>query len=226
MKLCILLDPNKKQVNNVIEACKLVGNKREIEWWVGCSKSDANSVKEVSRKMREKGLKPIHLFPGRLLHLRALKHVDNLLVPRLVICKNKKLKLVNTLGYWMTRWIKNKTVFGYLVTGSDSSVGKRVGAKELGDQEIIGLSKKFLDNHEVDGFYLEAGSGHKKHVTPKVVKAIKKILKNKTLLVGGGIKNPKMAKELFKAGADKVVVGTVFELNDIKKIVKSIQSFL
>jgi phosphoglycerol geranylgeranyltransferase len=75
--------------------------------------------------------------------------------------------------------------------------------------------------------YLEAGSGAKSNIRPEMVAAVRKIFKG-FLIVGGGIRSPKTAEEMSRAGADAIVIGTFIEkggsFKTISDIVKTIQS--
>jgi len=74
--------------------------------------------------------------------------------------------------------------------------------------------------------YLEAGSGAKRTVTPEMVKTVRKTF-NGFLIVGGGIKDAKIAKEIVSAGADALVIGTFLEkggsIKQLTEIAKTIQ---
>ena len=77
--------------------------------------------------------------------------------------------------------------------------------------------------------YLEAGSGAKSSIKPEMVKEVRKAFKG-FLIVGGGIKDSKTAKNLAKAGADALVIGTFLEkggslkkLEQISKVIQSIK---
>ena len=79
----------------------------------------------------------------------------------------------------------------------------------------------------MDFFYLEAGSGAPTPVTNGMISAVKKNI-DIPLIVGGGIKDAKTAKEKVNAGADVVVTGTTLEKvkylkNALAKIIKSIE---
>jgi phosphoglycerol geranylgeranyltransferase len=69
------------------------------------------------------------------------------------------------------------------------------------------LAAQFLGMRFV---YLEAGSGAKESVRPKMVSAVRSLFKG-FLIVGGGIRDTNTAKELVKAGADALVIGTMLE---------------
>jgi len=58
--------------------------------------------------------------------------------------------------------------------------------------------------------YLEAGSGAKQTVPPEMIRAVKQFVQI-PLIVGGGIKTGRQAKEIVNAGAEVVVTGTVTE---------------
>jgi len=73
--------------------------------------------------------------------------------------------------------------------------------------------------------YLEAGSGAEKPVPNEMISAIKKAVKM-PIIVGGGIRNDKIAKEKISAGADVIVTGTIAEknLDILNRIIKSIKN--
>lgn len=58
--------------------------------------------------------------------------------------------------------------------------------------------------------YLEAGSGAKYPIKPELISEIK-LISNQTLIVGGGINNIVLIKELLTAGADLIVIGNFLE---------------
>ena len=58
--------------------------------------------------------------------------------------------------------------------------------------------------------YVEAGSGAAHPVSPEMISAIRKRI-SLPLIVGGGIRTPEIATELYDAGADMIVVGNVLE---------------
>ena len=85
------------------------------------------------------------------------------------------------------------------------------------------LAAQFLGMRFV---YLEAGSGAKQNVTSEMVKTVRKLFGG-FLIVGGGIKDAKTAKQIAAAGADALVIGTLLEkggkLKKLSEIAKAIQ---
>ncbi len=72
--------------------------------------------------------------------------------------------------------------------------------------------------------YLEAGSGGIENVPLKMVQMVKKTI-SVPLIVGGGIRNPRLAQQIIKAGADYIVIGSIIEQNRLmtRKIIKTIR---
>jgi len=64
--------------------------------------------------------------------------------------------------------------------------------------------------------YLEAGSGAQQPVPSDMVKMVKDLTKV-TLVVGGGIRNGKQAREMVNAGAQIIVTGNVTEEPKVKE---------
>ncbi|MDO8725570.1 MAG: geranylgeranylglyceryl/heptaprenylglyceryl phosphate synthase [Candidatus Methanoperedens sp.] len=77
------------------------------------------------------------------------------------------------------------------------------------------LAAKYLGMHYI---YLEAGSGADNPVPVEMVAAVKKAVGDGTkVIVGGGIRDGKTAKERVDAGADMIVTGTIVEqVKDVK----------
>jgi phosphoglycerol geranylgeranyltransferase len=65
--------------------------------------------------------------------------------------------------------------------------------------------------------YLEAGSGADKSVPCEMVKKVKQAI-SIPLIVGGGIRTVKDAKEIIQAGADYIVLGSIIEKSKEKFI--------
>jgi len=86
------------------------------------------------------------------------------------------------------------------------------------------LAAQFLGMRFV---YLEAGSGAKTSVKPEMIKTVRKSF-NGFLIVGGGIRDAKTAKNIVKSGADAVVIGTFLEkggnFKKLEQIAKTIQN--
>lgn len=101
----------------------------------------------------------------------------------------------------------------YLVVEPGGTVGwigdaKLIPRKKPEIATVYALAGKYLGMHYT---YLEAGSGADMPVSPEVIKAVKNVLGENKLIVGGGIRDAKTANLCVSAGADMIVTGTVVE---------------
>ncbi len=151
------------------------------------SSSQEQTINQV-HVIRQQTLKPILFTP---IMLGANKAVSKL--------RNSNIEVLST-GY-------------LLIEGGNVSSVERVSKTQPMSQNniqaIVDTAKagELLGNHLI---YLEAGSGAKTPVQQRIISAVKNEI-NIPLIVGGGIKTEKQKQEAYLAGADMVVMGTVFE---------------
>ncbi|MEM1549365.1 MAG: geranylgeranylglyceryl/heptaprenylglyceryl phosphate synthase [Candidatus Methanomethylicia archaeon] len=114
---------------------------------------------------------------------------------------------------------------GYIIVGDGAAAGYIGHARPIPyDHPEIAAMYALAGNYLGMRFiYLEAGSGAKIPVPPKVISMVKKVIKGK-LIVGGGIKTVEQAKAVVKAGADIIVTGTLIEGEEYTKIIEIIKS--
>lgn len=226
-KLSILFDTNKENTKNVYRAYKnLEGDlKDKTEVWVGCSESGGFQVREWVKKLKKFG-KKVFLFPGRIRQaVFSLGLVDYILNLHLLNYSSLLIRLKVALGHLLILSTNKRLDLGYFVFKSDTKVSKKVGAKEINDDEVIKRVKKFVKKKKPYGVYLEGGSGAKESVPEALVKKVRKEIDCK-LYVGGGIRKPEEAKKYFDLGADRVVVSSVFEKDDWRESKKLMETFL
>jgi phosphoglycerol geranylgeranyltransferase len=104
---------------------------------------------------------------------------------------------------------------GYVIVEPGMKVGEMGGAEPLKRNDIksaIGYALA-TEYFGMDLFYLEAGSGAPEPVPMEMISAVKDKI-SIPLIVGGGIRDEKTAKEISEAGADIVVTGTVVEISE------------
>ena len=119
---------------------------------------------------------------------------------------------------------------GYIIIGDNTTawfIGRAKGIpfEKSNIAVMYSLAAQYLGMRVV---YLEAGSGAKKNVSAEMISNVRKYYDG-LLIVGGGIKNSSIAKELAEAGADILVVGTLLEqdpdwekkFNDIVMAIRS-----
>lgn len=130
----------------------------------------------------------------------------------------------------LRRWRVKPISMGYIVVSmsrTPTTVEKVASLDRIGEDDIekavnYALAAEYLNLQCV---YLEAGSGAEKPVPNEMISAVKKEV-HLPLIVGGGIRDGRTAKEKTDAGADIIVNGSVSEddSSKIKGIVDAIKS--
>lgn len=178
----------------------------------GSSATDQIGMAETVGAIKKKTKLPIILFPGNV--TGVVPQADAILFSTLMNSENPYfITQAQALG------APNVLKFGlealptaYLVIGEGTSAWFVGSARGIPHEKpniaaAYALAAKFLGMRLV---YLEAGSGAKKSVTPKMVKTVRAIFDG-FIIVGGGIRDAKTARALADAGADGLVVGTLLE---------------
>jgi phosphoglycerol geranylgeranyltransferase len=117
---------------------------------------------------------------------------------------------------------------GYVIVGDRGSAAAFVGQVNPIPFDkpplavIYGMAAQFMGKRF---FYLEAGSGVETPISPEMVAAVSKNIEI-PLVVGGGIRSPKVARQIVKAGARVIVTGTLVEKASpevLRRVVRSIK---
>ena len=194
----------------------------------GSSATDQIEMAKVVKGIKQ-GIKiPIILFPGNI--TGVVPDADAILFSSLMNSENPYfITQAQALGApTVLKFGLEPLPTAYLVIGDGTSAWFVGSARGIPfDKPKIAaayaLAAQFLGMRFV---YLEAGSGAKSTVTPEMVKTVRKTFGG-FLIVGGGIKDVKIAKEIVKAGADAIVIGTFLEkggsIKKLTEIAKTIQ---
>lgn len=111
----------------------------------------------------------------------------------------------------------------YLIIGHGGTAG-HIGRARIIPYDNYELAVAYSLAAEMMGMryvYLEAGSGAPESVRPNMVAEVARNT-NITIIVGGGIREPEKARELFLAGAHIIVTGNIIEYN-YEKAIKIVQ---
>ncbi len=194
----------------------------------GSSATDQIEMAQVVKGIK-KGIKiPIILFPGNV--TGVVPDADAILFSSLMNSENPYfITQAQALGASsVLKFGLEPLPTAYLVIGDGTSAWFVGSARGIPFEKpkiaaAYALAAQFLGMRFV---YLEAGSGAKSSVTPEMVKTVRKTF-NGFLIVGGGIRAVKTAKDLVKAGADALVIGTFLEkggsIKKLAEIAKAIQ---
>lgn len=172
---------------------------------------------ETIQGIKEKTKLPVILFPSSAKYLS--RFADAILFMSLLNSKSLKYVIEEPRkGAPIIEKLGIETIaMGYLVIKPGMKVGKK-GKAKLVKRDDVKTSVEYALFAKHSGkklLYLEAGSGAPEAVTNKMIKAVKKAI-NIPLIVGGGIRNSKIAKEKISAGADIIVTGNIVEEDSAK----------
>jgi putative glycerol-1-phosphate prenyltransferase len=159
---------------------------------------------------------PVVLFPGNLLQLSH--KADMILLLSLISGRNPELLIGNhVIAAPYLKDVREKLVSaGYILVscGSKTSVEyiSQTEAIPSDKPEIVVATAMAGEMLGLSMIYLEAGSGAKNHLPVEVIRAVRENI-SVPLAVGGGIRNKKEVEEVFKAGANLIILGNGCEKN-------------
>lgn len=131
---------------------------------------------------------------------------------------------------YIKKWGIKPIAMGYIIVSmskTPTTVEKAAGLDRISETDLekattYALTAEYLN---LQCIYLEAGSGAEKPVPNEMIKAVRKET-SIPIIVGGGIRDGKTAKEKTDAGADIIVNGSVCEedCGKIRGIIDSIRN--
>lgn len=225
-----LLDPEDQTPEEAGRLAKIAEDAGTSAMMVGGSTLvSSEQVDETVKAIKANSKLPVILFPSGAKFLS--KHADAIFFMSLLNSRN--------LGYVIREHVQGAPFIkkvgiepipmGYLIIEPGMTAGKmgEVDLVKRNDLETAvgyGLATEYLG---MKFFYLEAGSGAPDPVSNEMIAAVKKTV-GIPLVVGGGIRDAKTAKEKAVAGADIIVTGTAFEKDKnvestLREIIKAIE---
>lgn len=211
--LAILLDPDKFNLEETADFMRNLPS-RTTHIFIGGSTVPEGKTETLVRAVKMISSKPIVLFPGDYSQLTDA--ADGVLYLSLLSGDNpeylvgQQVKAVPLLKQFSLEVIP--TAYLLIDGGSKSAVSRVTNTEAILQADV----KRIVHTAKAGEFmgaklvYLEAGSGAKIPVSAEIIKAVKSEL-NIPLIVGGGIRTPEQLHRAYEAGADMVVMGTVFE---------------
>jgi len=228
--LFVLID---SEVSNIDSSVKLAKDVEKIGASAilvgGSSATDQIEMAEVVKNLKKAVKIPKILFPGNV--TGVVPQADAILFSSLLNSENPYfISQAQALGApSVLKFGLEPLPTAYLVIGEGTSAWFVGSARGIPfDKPKIAaaysLAAQFLGMRFV---YLEAGSGAASSVKPEMIKTVRKVF-NGFLIVGGGIKDPSIAKKIVSAGADAIVIGTLLEKNgslkNLTEIAKAVRS--
>lgn len=212
----VLIDPDKQNVKELIETIK-VCNEADVDYFfVGGSIITHGDMQKTTRLIKENSSKPIIIFPGNpdqisgyadailFLSLISGRNPEFLIghqVTAAPLLKKANLEVIPT-GYLLVDCGTTTTAIYVSDTNPIPHNNSQIAANTALAGEYLGLKLTYIDG----------GSGAKKCISNDMITKTKLAL-NGPLIIGGGIRTAQAAKEIYKAGADIIIVGNGAEEN-------------
>ncbi|KPU62951.1 geranylgeranylglyceryl phosphate synthase [Thermococcus sp. EP1] len=193
----------------------------------GSTGAEGEVLDRVVRRIKESSNLPVILFPGS--HGGISKYADAIFFMSLLNSTNPFfITGAQALGaFTVKRYGIEPIPMAYLIIEPGETVGWVSDAKPIPRYKpkiaaAYALAGQYMGMRLV---YLEAGSGAPEHVPSEMIGLVKTVIEV-PLIVGGGIRSYKDAKEVVKSGADIIVTGTAIEkagsLEEARKRLESI----
>jgi phosphoglycerol geranylgeranyltransferase len=211
--LAVLVDPDKFDADTTAVFLRnLPVNTSMI--FVGGSTVAEGMTEKLIEQMKLFTAKPILLFPGDVSQIA--QNADGLLFLSLVSGRNpeyligQQIKSVPQLEQSSLEVIS--TAYILIDGGNISAVARITGTQPMSQDDVLAIvhTAKAAAYMGMKLVYLEAGSGALNPVRPEIISEVKKAI-SVPLLVGGGIRTESQKQAAYDAGADMVVMGTIFE---------------
>ncbi len=229
--LFVLIDSEVSKIKESVKLAKSVEKIGASAILVGGSSAiDQLEMAEVVKTLKKSVKIPIILFPGNI--TGVVPHADAILFSSLMNSENpyyitqaQALGAPSVLKFGLEPLPTAYIIIGEGTTAWFVGSARSIPFDKPGIAAAYSLAAQFLGMRFV---YLEAGSGAKENVRPKMVSTVRKVFKG-FLIVGGGIRDANTARELVKAGADALVIGTMLEkekdsLKKLAEIANSIKN--
>jgi phosphoglycerol geranylgeranyltransferase len=212
-KFALLIDPDNYTETSLIQTLSIANNTGVDFILVGGSLV-SKPIDRTIEIIKKSALAPVILFPGSLLQLSD--KADGILLLSLISGRNPDYLIGDHV---LAAPFLKKSGLEIIPTGYILVDGKSVSSVEyisntrpipVEKSDIVvatALAGEMMGNRLI---YLEAGSGADRNISEQVVAEVKRNI-TIPLMVGGGIRTPEDVRNLYKAGADIIVVGNVVE---------------
>jgi phosphoglycerol geranylgeranyltransferase len=224
-----LLDPEKVTRSSAKALAKAIEKSGSAAIMIGGSTAvSVYHTDEVISAIKKQTKIPIIIFPNDLVGVS--READAIFFMSLMNSMNPYyITHAQALGAPLVkRYGLEPIPMGYVIVGDRGAAAAFVGQVNPIPFEkpslavIYGMAAQFMGKRF---FYLEAGSGVERPISLEMVAAVSEHIEI-PLVVGGGIRSPKVARQIVKAGARIIVTGTLVEKASpevLRRVVRSIK---
>ena len=214
--LVVLIDPGRSTPEDAFALAMRAAAGGACGFLIGDSLGNGDRISEHVAAVRAgSGGAPVVQFPASASELNA--DVDAVLFLVLLSGRNPRYLVeeqVNAVPFFeRNRHVAAVSTAYLLIDGGRTSAVEQVTGTRPLDSDNAALIARHVRAGQLIGLhatYLEAGSGASVAVSPRVIESARSATAG-PLLVGGGIGTEEAARDARRAGADYVVVGTLFE---------------
>lgn len=222
--IAALIDPEEFTPNQAGKLAKKVQKAGASAIFIGGSTlADQTSLDRVVISVKRHVTLPVILFPGNVTGIS--KFANAILFSSLLNSTNPYFIVgAQAIGAAQIRKFKLETIpMGYLVFGTESATGfvgqvRSIPFSKPSIAVMYALAAQYMG---MRALYLEAGSGSSQSIPSDVTKPVRKYFDG-LLIVGGGITEPAVAKNISKAGADILVIGNLLQNPDFESKLKAL----
>jgi phosphoglycerol geranylgeranyltransferase len=207
--IALLLDPDKAK-NDALKGILQVAVKSKVDYILAGGSLTFSSIDYLIDSVREHCKIPVVLFPGNLLQLS--NKADYILLLSLISGRNPELLIGNhVIAAPFLMDVREKLIsVGYILI----SCGSKTSVEYISQTEAIPSDKPEIvvatalagEMLGLSLIYLEAGSGASGPIPPNIIEAVRRNI-SVPLAIGGGIRNKNEIEDIFKAGADLIILG-------------------
>lgn len=214
--LVVLVDPGRSTPDDAFALASRAADGGACGFLVGDSMGNGDRISEHVAAIRAgSGGAPVVQFPASAAELCT--DVDAVLFLVLLSGRNPRYLIeeqVKSVSFFdHNRHVAAISTAYLLIEGGRTSAVERVtGTRPLPADDVSGIAEHVRAGQlmGLSATYLEAGSGASNPIAPRTIEAARRATRG-PLLVGGGITDAAAARDARAAGADYVVVGTLFE---------------
>lgn len=211
--IVLLVDPD-KQTETSLKELVVIAEKAGIDFFLVGGSLTTQSIHDTIQTIKKYSALSVFLFPGSLLQLSD--SADGIFLLSLISGRNPEFLIGNHVQ--AAPFIKSSGMevvpVGYILleTGTTTSVeyisNTRPIPLEKQDIAVATAMAGEMLGHKL--IYLEGGSGACHPINLEMIREVRKNI-SIPLVVGGGIRSARQAREIFQAGADLIVISTVAE---------------
>ncbi|MDP4282694.1 MAG: geranylgeranylglyceryl/heptaprenylglyceryl phosphate synthase [Bacteroidota bacterium] len=214
-KFAPLIDPDKYSSEGIKKIACLCEKSGVDFIFYGGSLLIQNNFESYLSILKENCGCPVILFPGSLFQIS--NKADGILLLSMISGRNPEMLIGQHVIAAPFIKASNLEVLptGYILTGNTSSSVAYMSQTTpipYGKDEIAASTAMAGEMLGLRMIYLEAGSGAVEPIPLSMIRRVRECI-GISLIVGGGICNPKDAQDALDAGADVIVVGNALEKN-------------